>query len=262
MKLAQVAAQLCTVRDHCKTAPELAVALKKIKAIGYGAVQVSGVGPIPEAEIVAIAKGEGLVICATHEPGKTIVEEPQAVIDRLGRLGCTYTAYPYPHTPLNTLDEVLAVAKALNKAGAKLRRAGMVLTYHNHAIEFRKFGGRTMLEILYAETGKKNLLGEIDTYWVQAGGADPAAWCKKLKRRLPLLHMKDFGVGPDNKSTMMEIGNGNLDWKAIVANADKAGCQWFIVEQDTCPADPFDSLRISYQYIKDNLMEQAAGATA
>jgi hypothetical protein len=32
------------------------------------------------------------------------------------------------------------------------------------------------------------------------------------------------------------------------------GCAWFIVEQDTCPGDPFDSLRQSFDYIKANLV--------
>ena len=84
MLLNQVAAQCYTIRDFCKTAPDFVQAMKKIKAIGYAGVQISGVGPIPEAEIVKIVKGEGLQICATHESGKVIVEETQKVIDRLG----------------------------------------------------------------------------------------------------------------------------------------------------------------------------------
>ncbi len=38
-----------------------------------------------------------------------------------------------------------------------------------------------------------------------------------------------------------------------MAAADAAGCEWFIVEQDTCPGDPFDSLRMSFEFIRDNL---------
>lgn len=261
MKLAQLAAQCYTIRDACKDAAAFAASMKKVKTIGYAAVQISGVGPIPQEEIVTIVKGEGLTICATHENGKTIVDETQKVIDRLGKLGTPYTAYPHPHTPLNTIDEVRALAKAMDRAGAAMRAAGQVLTYHNHAIEFRKFAGKTMLDIFFDESDPRNLQGEIDTYWVQSGGGDPVSWCQKLKNRLPLLHLKDYGVHADGKGGYMaEIGNGNLEWKRIIAAAEASGTKWFIVEQDTCPGDPFVSLQQSFDYIKANLVERAAAA--
>ncbi len=251
MKIAQVAAQLYTVRDYSKTAPDLAQTLKKIRAIGYQAVQISGVGPIPEAEIMAMLKGEGLVCCATHEGN--ILTEPNKVVERLRKLGCRYTAYPYPGVKLETLEDVKDLARRLNAAGRIMADAGQVLAYHNHNIEFRKFGGRLMLDVLYEETDPAFLQGEPDTFWVQYGGGSPEEWCRKLAGRLPLLHMKDYGVTPDSKQTFAEVGNGNLNWKAIVKAAETSGCKWYIVEQDVCPGDPFDSLKMSFDYIKANL---------
>jgi sugar phosphate isomerase/epimerase len=260
VKQSQIAAQLFTVRDFCKTAPDFAESMKKIRAIGYTAVQVSGVGPIPEDEIVRICTGEGLTICATHEGGAAICDETQKVIDRLGKLGTKYTAYPWPHTNPKTEADTLALAAALDKAGAKLRAAGQVLCYHNHAIEFRKVGApgreKTMLDVLYDETDPRNLQGEPDVYWVQAGGGDPVDWCTRLHRRLPLIHLKDYGVRDGNQATMMEIGAGCLNWRAIVAAAERSGCEWFIVEQDTCPGDPFASLTQSWKYVSSVLAEK------
>ncbi|MEO0055785.1 MAG: hypothetical protein RLZZ50_1732, partial [Verrucomicrobiota bacterium] len=96
MKLSQVAVQLYTLRDFCKTAADVAATAKKVRAIGYTAVQISGVGPVPESELVAIFQGEGLTICATHEPSLMILDEPEAAIERLHKLGTKLTAYPYP----------------------------------------------------------------------------------------------------------------------------------------------------------------------
>jgi sugar phosphate isomerase/epimerase len=136
-----------------------------------------------------------------------------------------------------------------------LADAGQCLSYHNHHIEFRKVAGKTILEWLYELTDARYLQGEPDTYWVQTGGGEPTEWCNRLKGRLPLLHMKDYIVlAPDNKIAMAEIGNGNLNWQSICKAAEAAGCEWFIVEQDTCPADPFDSLKQSFEYIKKNLL--------
>jgi len=255
MKIEQVAAQLYTLRDFTKTPADIAATLKKVRGLGYQAVQASALGPIEESELVKILNGEGLTCCATHESGDTILNNPQAVVEKLQKLGCKYTAYPYPGG-IDFSDEaqILALARKLNKSGAVLREAGQTLTYHNHAIEFVRHGGMTALEIIYKKSSKKNLQGEIDTYWVQYGGADPVDWCKRLKGRLPLLHMKDYAFLTSDKPMMAEIGSGNLNWKKIVATAEKSGCQWFIVEQDVCPGDPFDSLKKSFEYIAANLV--------
>jgi sugar phosphate isomerase/epimerase len=255
MKLSQVAAQLYTLRDFLKTPADIAKSLQKVAAIGYRAVQVSGMGPIPEAELNAILKGEGLVCCATHEPANLIRQKPEQIVERLNKLNCRYTAYPHPAgVDWSRREDIDLMILDLDRAGETLRKAGQVLTYHNHAIEFIQIAGSTALDYIYAGTDPKNLLGEIDTYWVQYGGGDPVAWCRKLKGRLPLLHLKDYVFTTQDKPAFAEIGRGTLNWPEIIKAAEASGCQWFIVEQDTCPGDPFDSLKISYDYIAANLV--------
>lgn len=256
MKIEQVAAQLYTIRDQIKTPAEIAAAMKKVRAVGYEAVQVSGMGPIDEKELKAILDGEGLVCCATHEPSDKIINDPMAIVDRLDKLNCKYTAYPYPsNVKLDSLADVVDLADKLNAAGKVLYENGKVLAYHNHSIEFRRFDDDLMLDVIYENTDPRYLKGEIDTYWVQHGGGDPIEWCSALKDRLPLLHMKDYVINSASQPTMTEIGNGNLNWSGIVSAADYAGCEWYIVEQDICEGDPIDSLKISYEYIRDFLCE-------
>jgi len=250
MKREQIAAQLYTLRDHLKTPDDIKASLKKVADIGYQSVQLSGMGPIDEADLVALCKDLGLVICATHEGSAEIVEHPERVVERLQKLGCRYTAYPYPHVDLDSADAARALAAQLDASGKVLADAGLGLGYHNHAIEFRRFEGATVLDILYDQTDPKHLLGEIDTYWVQAGGGDPVAWCRKLGGRMPFVHLKDFGVPQDaDKGVFCEVGSGNLDWREIIAALREGGCEWYIVEQDVCPGDPFDSLKQSFDYL-------------
>ena len=137
MKIEQVAVQLYTLRDFCKTAADYADALRKVREMGYKAIQISGVGPIPAAELRTIAEAEGLVICATHESGETILNEPAKVVAQLAALGTKYTAYPYPAgVDFSDPSHVENLIAKLDAAGAVLRAAGQVLTYHNHANEF------------------------------------------------------------------------------------------------------------------------------
>lgn len=262
MKINQIAAQLYTVRDYLKTPADVAVSLKKIRQIGYEAVQVSGMGPIDEAELNRILAGEGLICCATHEDGNKILNETEVIIERLQKLNCRYTAYPWPAgVDFSTLQNVLDLTAKLDAAGKKMRKAGQVLTYHNHGIELMHVDGKPALDWIYEKSNKKNLQGEIDTFWIQNGGADPVAWCKKLKNRLPLIHLKDYTV-MEHKPSFAAVGQGNLNMPAIVKAAEKAGCEWFIVEQDDCYGrDPFDNLAISYAYLKGLAVQETAGVS-
>lgn len=259
MKKNQIAAQLYTVRDYLKEPKDIADSLKKVRAMGYEAVQVSGMGDIAEDELVRILDGEGLTCCATHEPSNEILDEPNAVVDRLGKLNCTMTAYPYPAgIDMTSEAAVHELAKRLDAAGAVLAKAGMILGYHNHNIEFVRFGGKNALEIIYDETNPAHLQAEIDTYWVQAGGGSVESWCRKLYGRLPFIHLKDFGIDADRNPAFKEIGYGNLDWVSTVAEAERSGAHWFIVEQDRnwMNDDPFQSLEASFRYLSENICKE------
>lgn len=256
MKKEQVAAQLYTVRDFIKTESEIAESMKKIRDIGYTSVQISGMGPIDEVLCKKILDDNGLNCCATHEGGELLLNEPEKIVERLKKLDCKYTAFPHPgNIKTDTYEEVMDLVNRFNKAGEVYYKNGIVLTYHNHNCEFKKINGELVLDLIYNNTNPKYLQGEIDTYWVQSGGCDPIEWCKKLSGRLPLLHLKDYKINAESQIVFGEVGYGNLNWKSIVSEAEKSGCEWFIVEQDVCPGDPFDSLKMSYDYLLENICD-------
>ncbi len=258
MKLEQLAVQLYTVRDSCQTATDLAATARKLREIGFAAAEIAGLGPIPEDEVVRILRGEGLKICATHEPPAMILDSPEMSLGRVQRLGCALAAYPWPAgIDFSDAAQVESLCERLERAGALFRAAGVTLCYHNHALEFMRFPGAhtTVLEHIFARTARRHLAAELDTYWVQFGGGDPVAWCAKLAGRLGVLHLKDYVFTPENKPVFGEIGRGTLDFPRIIAAAENSGCQWFVVEQDTCPGDPFESLRYSFEYIRQHLVE-------
>ena len=254
MNINQVAVVLFTVKEYCQTAEALRTTLKKIREIGYQAVQVSGGGPISPERINELIEEAGLVCCATHEACDLIREKPEEVVKKLDVLGCQYTAYPFPAcVDLTNKEELGSLIHDLNEAGRVLREAGKTLCYHNHGNEFYRQNGQTILELIYQETDAQNLHAELDTFWVQAGGADPIHWIQRMTGRLPLLHLKDYAIDANAERYFAEIGSGNLNWPGIISAAEEAGCNWFIVEQDVCPGDPFEAIEKSFRFIRDHL---------
>ena len=118
--------------------------------------------------------------------------------------------------------------------------------------------GRTMMEMLAENMDPKYTSFVLDTYWVQHGGGDVRYWIEKLSGRIDILHLKDMMVLKREDGTRYqnytEIGQGNLYWQGIMEAAEKAGVRYYVVEQDTCPGDPFESLKISSDYIHRNFM--------
>jgi len=94
-------------------------------------------------------------------------------------------------------------------------------------------------------------------FWVSVAGNDPVEWINRLKQRVISVHLKD--KAPDQpvvyaenvpKGTFKEVGNGNLNFAAILRAATFVGVQHFFVEQDQTPGDPIASLAQSYQYLR------------
>lgn len=246
-----LAAQLYTVREFCKTPADIAQTLKKVREIGYEAVQCSGMGPIEPAELRKIVDGEGIFICATHTPWGRIASETEKVIEEHKTIGCPYCAIGgLPAENRKSGEGYAAFAKESTPVLRKMADQGIRFGYHNHSHELEKFGERTGLAILYEDSDPELFLGEIDTYWIQHGGGDVCWWIRKLAGRLPLLHLKDMRM-KGREQLFAEIGEGNLNWEGIFEAAKEAGVEWYIVEQDqTYDRDPFDSLKISFDNLK------------
>jgi len=230
---------------------DIAETLKKIAAIGYKLVQVSGIGPISGPELADLCKVAGVAAVGSHISYPDWMDKYDEKLAFLRAIGCPYTAIP--SIGLDFRKDGAAWADTAEKFGAlgrKLAKDGIILQYHNHRFEFEKFGGRTGLEILYAKSAADDLQAEIDTCWVARGGDDPARWVMLVSGRMDQIHLKD-SVIKDDKERFAEIGQGNLNWNAIIHACKKTGVKHYIIEQDGDWADndPFKSLAISYEYL-------------
>jgi len=245
-----IAAQMYTLRDFTKKPVDIAKTLQRVKKMGYDAVQLSALGKIDPKELAGILKGEGLTCCATHVSPDRMRDETSQVIDEHHLWGCKYTAiggfFPKKPTPSDWPE----FAAGFNKVAEKFRASGIGIGYHNHSHELVRFDGKVALQTLL-DHFSPDIWIEIDTYWIQHGGGDPAAWIDRVAGRIPCVHLKDMQMGADGNQLMAEVGEGNLNWPAILAACKRAGVEWHIIEQDICQRDPFESLAISLRNAKE-----------
>jgi sugar phosphate isomerase/epimerase len=244
-----IAAQSYTVREFTQNPADISKTLKRIRKIGYEAVQLSALGKIEAAELGKMLREEGLICCATHVSPERMANEPAAVLEEHRLWNCHYTAIGgfFPKNP--TTADWLQFAQQYNATAKKYAGTDLTIGYHNHSHELTKFDGKRALDILLTKLDR-SIWFEIDTYWITHGGGDPVAWIDKVSGRIPCLHLKDMGINSDRQQFMMEVGEGNLNWPAILKSAKSAGVKWYIVEQDTCYRDPFESIEISLKNLQ------------
>jgi sugar phosphate isomerase/epimerase len=248
----QLAAQLYTLRDFCKTPADIAAAMKKVAAIGYKAVQASALGPIDPKELRKILDDNGLVCCATHKSLDQFRAQKQAILDEHAALSCKYTAIGgfFPKGEDFTEATWKNFIAEYNTLATSYKQSGLHIGYHNHSHELARAGAKTAWQMLYDDLNADVWI-EVDTYWVQQGGGDPCFWIEKAAGRIPCVHLKDMAVKTDRTQLMAEVGSGNLNWAGILASCKKAGVEWYIVEQDKCNGrDPFTCLAESYAFLK------------
>jgi sugar phosphate isomerase/epimerase len=244
-----IAAQLYTLRDFLKIPADIEQTLKKVAGLGYRSVQLSALGPIETTELKRILDGEGLTVCATHENFERLRDDLDGVVDQYAELDCKYVAIGAIPNDYRTGEGYLRFAREASDVARRMKERGLVFGYHNHSFELEKFDSRTGLDILYSESDPEVFTAEIDTYWIQHGGGDPAWWIRRVAGRSPLVHLKDM-VMRGREQLMAEVGEGNLNWPAILDACRDAGVRWYIIEQDTCQRDPFESLGISLRNLQ------------
>jgi sugar phosphate isomerase/epimerase len=250
-----MALQLYTMRDPAKK--DLTDTLKKVREMGWEYVQWSGMPNLPAEKIRAELDAAGLKAIAAHVAIEPFEKDFDANVKFWKTVGNKDLAPGGMMSDCKAnLEAWLKGARRLDELGAKLRAAGLRLSYHNHNFEFAKFPGdnRRKLDILMEATKPENLCAELDLAWVLVGGADPAVYIRKYKDRCPVVHAKDVVLAKNGRKQQFKpLGQGELNWPEIFAAGDEAGIEWYVYEQDSGEGSPFDFAHASYDFLAKNM---------
>lgn len=236
----RLSVQLYTVRDHL--AQDVKGTLAKLRETGLEYVEIAGFYDKSAEEWKSILDELGLKTSGTHQGIDGLLNDFDKVVTDAKTLAIPYIIVPYL-TEEHYKDGWDKFGKRLNDLGKKVKDAGLQLAYHNHAFEFP--GG---LDALYANSEAEYVKAELDLAWVQIGGEDPAGWIRKMKGRVPMVHLKDYDPAKDPQWQI--AGEGIVDLKACVQAALECGVEYGPIELDQCAGDPLEAVAKSVAYYK------------
>lgn len=233
--MSKIGLQLYSVKELC--AEDFLGTLRKIGNAGYDGVEFAGFFGC-SAEDVKKTLDEAGLVCAGSHTGINLLDEANFAETVAYNKAIGNNLIIVPGLPGNMTDSKeswLKTAEIFNKLGEALKAEGMILGYHNHAGEFKSFGGETGYDIFMANTCPDLIKIELDTFWVEAAGLSALDVMKKYSNRCPLLHIKEMKARDNIISTV--IGEGVMDFKPLCDYGKEIGVLWYTVEQEEFDRD-------------------------
>ena len=261
--------QLWTVKDELQR--DYAGTLRVLAHMGLRRVELYELGGPPAAQTKRALQAAGLECISAHVRLWELEADLHDKIECAHEIGIRTLVVPVPWMPPDslrralggdmlrvlaeetTLDNWKRTAELLNSYGERLQKAGLALAYHNHNIDFRRFGDHVAYELLVAATDASYVRLELDCGWVASAGLDPAIFLERWPQRYMALHVKDVKAGFVPNVAMQtaptEVGSGVMNWPAILQAAYTAGVREYYIEQEgPFVRPPLESVKISVDY--------------
>ena len=236
------AVQLYSLRELIKSPEDLLAIFPKVKALGFDGVEFAGYQGLPAAEIRAALDAAGLVAAGTHMGLKDLeLKYLPATIEYCKALGLKYIGIGgAPHTTARETAKSCAVLKKAYEEGLK---HDVVIYYHNHVHEFKRFRNGVMAIDMFKEA----CMLQLDTCWSFCGGADNYEFITKNKDRICLLHIKDC----NSRFKSAALGEGVVPLAEVVKAAKEIGLEWLILEDETTGTG-MESVAKGARWLKEN----------
>ena len=253
MKQIKYSIQTYTVRNSLLTYEDFDASMRRLAEMGYTSVQTRPTDFLDGTSLAALLAKYGLSADSAFCPLYEILSSADRISRDAEALGTdvlrTDSIAPADR---KTADGYHRAAEHLNACGKLLRGRGLKFMYHFHSFEFVTFGDVRGIDILLSETDPGCVLFQPDVFWLAAAGTEPSVSLEMFAGRAEYMHVKDYVIVPGTGDKLEEtfrasapVGDGNLNWKAILETARRIGITNFVAEDDMGILDPFESARRS-----------------
>ena len=252
---APLGVQLWSFRDAAKADP--AAMLRMVHRMGLTHVETAGLYGMTAARLATELANAGLQATSMHVGYDDLKNDPATVIANAKALGAKHVGIAwYPHQGAFTEADARRAIADFNQFGRTLKDAGISFFFHNHGYEPVPYRDGTLFDLIIRETDPALVNFEMDVLWTWLPNVDPVALIRKYPGRFKLMHIKDMKPGlprgslagglPD--SLKAPIGEGQVDWAALMAAAEKDGFEHYYLEDET--TDPVRNAPRSIGYLE------------
>jgi sugar phosphate isomerase/epimerase len=230
--------------------------LAKVREMGFREVEMGGTYGLTPQQFRAELDKAGLRAVSMGTSFDSLRDNIETVISNAKTFGvryvmCAWIAHQRPFSE----EAARQAIQVFNRAGEKLKAAGITFAYHIHGYEFHPYGNGTLFDLLATELKPEFVSFELDVFWAFHGGQDPVALMRKYPKRFTLMHLKDMrkgekgnltGNAPDDWS--VALGAGQIDFPAVLGEARKIGVKWYFVEEES--PSPLENIPAGLRYLE------------
>ena len=188
-------------------------------------------------ELKALVDEQGIEICSVQVKPKYVFGDPEKIIGFCRTVGCkrvVISMLPFGCI-LGGEDKLYDFLDSLDRTYELYEQGGVTLAYHHHNWEYITLSsGKTRMQELLERTKRIKIVH--DTYWTARSGRTPAEQIKEFGDRLLGIHLRDLTFkkhGIDVRSADCAVGDGVIDFEAVLRAAREVGCGYYVIEQKT-----------------------------
>lgn len=274
----KIGLQLYSIRNAMQANPIKAI--RDAARVGYRYLEIANLHAdedfgcgfnVPAKQLKAAATDAGCSIVSAHVNPLTD-ENLGRILAYYAELGAKYIiSKPFSEKR----EEMDRSCEMYDWIGECCREFGMQHCLHTGLAPFLD-DGNWLLDVVFAKTEPRNLMFELDSYWILRSGYDPLEIMKRFANRVMAIHQKDLpahiatelnvnkvlGWGKNlvhdnffdfvSADDFCEVGTGCMDVQGLIdAAREHTAAKYVIVEQDYTKFPEMESIRVSY----DNLLK-------
>jgi sugar phosphate isomerase/epimerase len=229
--------------------------MDKVKAFGITYVELAGTYHLSTGQFKVQLDAHGLKAVSAHygyDQFRTNLDWiiSDAKILGLKYVGCAWIPHGEPFDE-KTGREAIAV---FNHAGEVLARHGLKFFYHTHGYEFQPYQDGTLFDLMMTGTNPKYVSFQMDIFWIAHAGQDPVKLLEKYGKRWQLMHLKGMKestptgllTGHSDVNNDVPAGQGKIPFPPLLRAAQKAGVQWYFIEDESSQSEQQIPLSLHY----------------
>ena len=230
-------------------ADDLPGTLERIASIGYREVEFwtpEGLS-FDALDVRRVLERLSLAAPSRHVPMPDLFTNWRVVLTQCRALGNRHVVCDeIPEQERATLDGYARVADLLNAAGKITEWAGIQLALHTQEDDFRPREGIVPFDYLMSHTDPALVKFQMDLSVMIRVNRDPLEDFARYPGRFVSVHLHGVGSAPERRP--VGLGEGQINFAAIISSAERAGVQNYFIEDDR-PDSPWDHATANFAYL-------------